>query len=218
MAKTLLNAVNQILQKVGSTVDDVSSLTDTGRKRDINLAVQVWNEATDLVYAAAKAPVPKEQAESTITLVASQRDYTLASDLVQLRWPLIDKTNAQYIHKHGGDYNDILVEDPEQDDDGLAISAVISPVDSKLYLSKLPTATEAGRVYTYQYDKDLELTAAADEVPFSNAVFRAMVNVSAQLWKAEKNNVFNEVFFKTSIGHAARLLTQAQPREDYSPR
>lgn len=217
MAKTLLNAVNAILKKVGSTVDDVSSLTDSGRKRDINLAVQVWNEATDLVYAATNKPLPNEQAESTITLVAGQRGYATASDMVQIRWPLIDKTNSQYITQHPGGYNQILLDDPEQDDDGLAITAAISPVDGKIYLSREPSASDAGKVYTYQYDKDLELTSASDEVHYSNAVFRAMVVVAAQMWKAEKNNVFNQPFFDKALGHAARLLTQNQPKGDYQP-
>src|SRR5690606_12032341 len=101
-----------------------------------------------------------EQAEGTITLVDGQQDYALEGDLVLLRWPLIDKTNTQFISEFPGGYNAILLFDPEQDNTGLPHWGAISPVDAKLYLDRKPTSVEAGRVYTYQYDKDTGMAAA----------------------------------------------------------
>lgn len=218
MAKTLLNAVNEVLKKVQSISTDLTLLTDSAKQRDINLAVQTWNEATDLLFTSAEIPIPQEQAESTITLVASQRDYALASDLVQMRWPLIDKTNSQFIYEHPGGYNEILLEDPEQDDDGLAITAAIRATDGKLYLSRSPTSDDAGKVYTYQYDKDIGVSSASDTVPFGDMTFRAMVVAAAQLWNAQRNNIFNKVLFDSAMAQAARTAKMDHARTSWSPR
>lgn len=221
MAKTLLNAVNAVLKRVGEVHGDsaaLTMLTSPSRQRSIDIAIQVINEGIDEVYTVGERPLPLEQAESTITLVASDRDYSLASDLVQLRWPLIDKTNTQFIYEYPGGYNRILQLDPEQDDTGLPYYAAISPVDGTLYLDRSPTSVEAGRVYTYQYDKELELSSASDTVPFGNAVFRAMTPAWAELWRREMQQEFDTDLFRLHSGRAARLLTKEQARTHYNPR
>jgi hypothetical protein len=221
MAKTLLNAVNEILKRVGNIAGDdglLTTLSSSGRQRSIDIAIQVINEGIDELYTACQLPMPLSQAESTITLVASTRSYALATDLVQMRWPLIDKTNAQYIYSYPGGLNAILVNDPEQDDTGLPHYAAISPVDGTLYLDRLPTATEADKVYTYQYDKDLELSAATDTVPFGNLVFRAMVPAWVQLWRRDQQREFDQGIFRMSVGRAAAALSQTLPSDNYNPR
>lgn len=219
--KTLLNSINEIFKRTGIIAGDaaaLTSLTDSARQRSVDLAIQVINEGIEELYSATSVPMPKEQAESTITLVTSTRSYTLATDLVQMRWPLIDKTNNQYIHEYPGGYNAILEADPEQDDTGLPRFAAIDPTDGALYLDVAPTANENGRIYTYQYDKDLALSAATDTVPFSDAVFRAMVPAWVQIWTRAMRNEFDEGLFNVSLGRAGRLLTQNQPRQNYNPR
>lgn len=221
MAKTLLQSVNEILKRVGMIQGDdgeLTSLTSTARQRSIDIAVQVINEGLDELYSIVSVPHPKEQAENTVTLVASTRSYSLASDLVALRWPMIDKTNTQYLYEYAGGYNQILFDDPGQDDTGLPRFATISPVNGNLHLDRAPTSIEDGRIYTYQYDKDLELTVAGDTVPFDNPVFRGMVPVWAQLWKRDQYREFDTDLFRLGIGRAARLLTQQQARTNYSPR
>lgn len=219
--QTLLDAVNEILTRTGIIHGDsglLTSLTSTARQRSIDIAIQVVNEGIDELYSACGVPMPDEQAESTITLVAGTRSYALASDLVQMRFPLIDKTNTQYIFEYPGGYNAILVQDPEQDDEGLPQYAAVSPVNSELYLDRAPAAEDAGKIYTYQYDKDVELTTVGNTVPFSDAVFRAMVPVWVQLWRRDQQNEFDGDLFRLNIGRAARLLPKQQPRDNYSPR
>jgi len=219
--KSLLNCVNEILTRTGiiaGDAGDLTSLTDSPRQRAVDIAVQVVNEGIDELYSSAGESHPQEQAESTITLVTSDRDYTLATDLVQLRFPLIDKTNNQFILEYPGGYNQLLIDDPEQDDDGQPHFATISPVDGTLYLDRIPRSEENGKIYTYQYDKDLELTLSTDTVPFGNAVFRAMIPAWVQLWKREMRNEFDGDLFSVNLGRAARLLNQVIPKTDYSPR
>lgn len=221
MAKTLLNGVNEIFKRTAIIAGDagaLTSLTDTARQPSIDQAVQVINEAIDEIYSVSNVALPNQQKESTLTLATSTRAYTLATDLVKLRWPFIDKTNNQRLHEYPGGYNDILLGDPEQDDTGLPMYAAIRPTDGKLYLDRAPTSVENGRVYTYQYDKDTVLSLAADTMPFSDAVFRAMVPAWVQLFKRERRNEFDRDFYLLSIGRASRLLTQKNPRASWSPR
>lgn len=219
--KTLLNGINEVLKRVsviGGDANALTSLTDPARQPSIDIAVQVINEGIDSLYAASPVPHPNEQKEGTITLVAGTRFYALASDLVQLRWPFIDKTNTQWLYEYPGGYNAMLQGDPEQDDTGLPVYGAIRATDGKLHLDRTPTSVEAGRVYTYQYDRDTVLTAAGDAMPFSDAVFRSMVPIWVQLWKRERQNQFDGELFRISIGQAVGFLTQRQPRTHYSPR
>jgi hypothetical protein len=210
----VLKRVNEIAGDAGA----LSSLTDSARQHIVDIAVQVINEGTIDLYAAAQRPMPNEQGESTITLTAGDRDYALASDLVQLRWPFIDQTHNQRLVEYGGGYNAMINNDPERDDTGLPHYAAIRPTDGQLYLDRAPTSAEAGRVYTYQYDKSLIMDAAADTVPFTDEVFTMMVPVWAQLWKREKRNEFDDQLYQKNLGVASVLLTRMQLRSSYCPR
>lgn len=221
MAQTLLNSVNEVLKRVHVIQGDsgaLTTLTDSARQGYIDVAVQVINEGMEELYSTVGRPLPKELASSTITLATGDRDYALAADLVSMHWPLIDRTNNQFIHEYPGGYLGLLELDPEQDDTGLPRFGVISPEDGELYLDTAPTSSENGRTYTYQYDKDISMSVAADTVPFGDAVFRAMVPVWSQLWQREERSKFDAELFRANLGRAGRLLTQKPLRSSWSPR
>lgn len=218
MPKTLLNAVNETLKRVKIIAGDsgeLTSLTDSSRQTFIDTAVQVINEGIDELYTACDLPMPEGQGEATVTLAASTRAYALRDDMVRLRFPLIDRTNRQFITEFAGGYNAMLEADFEQDDTGLPIMAAIRPTDGRLHMDRTPTATEAGRIYTYQYDKDAVIELASDCLPFNNTVFRAMVPVWSGLWSREQRRDFDAGVFDVSIGRAARLMTQRPPRNSW---
>lgn len=217
MAKSLLNCVNQVLLRTGMIAGDaatLTTLTDSARQRSVDVAVQVINEGIDELYTTGDVPLPQEQAESSFTLISGTRAYSLASDFIDLRWPMIDKTNAQFLYE--GDYNQMIVQDPEQDDTGLPHYAAIRPTDGLLFLDRSPTTAEAGRVYTYQYDKDLVLTDAADTVPFNDITFRAMVPVWTQLWQRDMRQDFDEALYRLNVGRASRTLGGLLSQDNYS--
>ncbi len=218
---TLLDGVNEVLKRVSVVQSDtstLSSLTQSGIQPYIDLAVQVWNEAVEELYTSIDKPMPKELTSSTITLVADDRDYSLASDLVQLHWPLQDQTNGQFIYEFPGGYLELLESQPVPADyTGIPQFGVIRPTDGEIYLDNIPTSSEAGNVYTYQYDKDVSLSSATDVFPFTDTVYRAMIPAVAQLWRSERDNSFNERVFDMSMGRAARTLSRQQPRESWGP-
>lgn len=219
--KTLLEATNAILKRVKLIAGDsgeLATLTDSARQTAIDAAVQAVNEGIDELYTSTGIALPDQQAEATITLATGTRTATLATGLVRIRWPFIDKTNTQRLFEYPGGYNAMLQGDPEQNDTGLPMYAAIRPTDGLLYLDRSPTSVENGRVYTYQYDKDTELDEAADQVPFNDIVFRAMVPVWAELWKREARGEFDEGSYRLSVGRAARLLTKTPARTHYNPR
>jgi hypothetical protein len=221
VAKALLDCVNEVFKRVNNIQGDAAALTsliDSARQHPIDVTIQVINEGIDELYSQSHVDLPNDQAESTITLVNGQRSYPLATNLTELKFPLRDKANTLFIWQFPGGYNALLDLDPEQDDTGLPFWAAISPVDSKLFMNCTPTTIEAGRVYTYQFLKDLALSIATDTVPFNNMVFRAMVPAWVQLYKREMKNEFDEALYKANIGRAARQLTELEPRSSYSPR
>lgn len=219
--KTLLDAVNDLLRRASIIAGDsgvLTSLTDSARQVDIDQAKQVINEGIDELYSQPGQSRPNQQSSSTITLATSTRAYALATGLVRLHWPLIDRTNSQFIFEYGPGYDALLFRDPEQDDTGLPGLGVIRPTDGYLFLDRAPTSADNGKVYTYQYDKDLALSLSTDNVPFIDEVYRAMIPAWYQLWKRERRNEFDAELFKGSLGRAARLLPLTKPRTHYSPR
>ena len=219
MAKTLLNGVNEVFKRVGiisGSQGELTSLTDSARQRYIDVAVQAWNEAVEELYTTMDQPMPQELAEDTLTLVEDDRDYALASDLVQLHFPLLDETNNHYIFEFHGKYLDLVNSQPNPDGyTGLPHFAVIRPTDGQLYMDRIPRADDAGRVYKYRYDKDVSLSAAADTFPFTDVTFRAMVPAVSQIWMRDERNNFDSGMFSASIGRAARVISLQQPRESW---
>lgn len=203
---------------IAGDAGELTTLTDSARQTAIDQAVQVVNEGNDELYSTSEVPLPSGQGQSTITLATGTSAYALASDLVQMRFPLIDKTNAQRIEEYPGGYNAMLEDDMEQDDTGLPHRAAIKPTDGQLHLECAPTSTENGRIYTYQYDKDIAMSAAANTVPYSDAVWRAMVPAWVQLFKRENRGEFDQPLYQQNLGRASRLLTQKQMRTSWNPR
>jgi len=221
MAKTLLDGVNEVLRRLNKISGDagaLTSLTDSPRQVWIDTAVQAWNEAIEELYSVSGAGLPNEVAEATITLATGDRDYALASDLLALRWPLQDRTNGQYIRAYPGGYAALIADQPIADNvTGLAQAAAIRPTDGQLYLDAIPNAAENGLVYTYLYDKDVSMASASDAMPFNDGVFRALVPAVAELMAINHKREFSAELFRASMGRAARLLTQQQPRTHYGP-
>lgn len=218
---TLLNGVNAVLKKrklVEGDATALTSLTDSSRQLYIDSAIALWNEAIDELYTTMNTPLPKEQATTTITLVNGTRDYTLPSDLVQIRWPLIDETNGQVIEEYPGGYDQMRRDQLIPSNfTGLPIYGAISPVDEKLYFDRIPQSTEAGLVYTLAYDKDLALATESDTFPFSDAVYRALVPVVAEFMRRDFDSASDPATIRLGIGRASRLITMSQGRDSWTP-
>jgi len=220
MAKTLLNGVNEVLKRANMLKEGglLTTLTEDGIQPSIDLAVQVWNEQMEELYSSSHKAQPQEVTEGTITLLTGDRDYTLPADMNQIRWPLHDETNGNYIVQWPGGYEELRNSQHQPaNHTGMPSFGAISPIDKLLYLDRIPTAAENGNVYVLFYDKDLELSLAADTMPFDDDVFRAMVPAVYQIWRREKRQDFDPKIFNDSFGRAARRLTKNQMRSSWLP-
>lgn len=218
MSTTLLQGVNKVLRRVQVITSDITSLTSSGKQPWIDACVGAWNEAMIDLYATAEMPYPSQSSSSTITLVTSTRSYSLASDLIKLHWPLHDQTNGQYISEYEGGFLQLQQEEYFTSEyTGLPYRGAIDPTDGTIYLDYIPTSTENGRVYTYYYDKNLEMSATTDVFPFNNHVYIMLARAVAELWRLEVKYQFNDGVYKKAMSNAAKALRQQPQRESWLP-
>ncbi len=212
MAKTLLNGVNAVLGGVESLDSDseLTTLEDTARQTWIDNAVRALNLVLDDLYDLSPDPAPNVLGAGDLTLVENDQDYTLNSELIVLRpeYELIDRTNSHTIvlDKDGDGYRKILHGDIEQDDTGTPSFAAISPIDGQLVLDRKPDAQTAGRVYRYYYEKELGLSAAADQFPFNDTVYRAVVEAATELYQRRNHRDWDLSVYNKWLAVAASRL------------
>lgn len=218
MAKTLLNAVNDVakrLRLIGGDAGAFSSLTDSARQTEIDVIVQVWNQTIRQMYSLARQPLPIEEGTDTITLQTGVREYDLPADLLQIRYPLTDSTNNNRIWEYPGGFDRMDKDQIDPDSyTGLPRRACISPQTGKLRFDYAPTAADNGKAYTLRYDKEFTFSAAADTFPFPDAVEDALVPVVADIYRAEKNHE-SPVISPSMMGQAVRVLTRRQVRTQW---
>ena len=218
--KTLLNSVNDVLQSVRlvTSASPLTSLTDSPRQTFVDTAVQTINGTLLDLYAASAEGLPTEVASNTITLATGTRSYALQSDLVQMRWPLRDTTNGVYIYEYEEGYLALVNSQPQPSQyTGVPTFGAISPVNGQLYLDRIPTSSENGNVYTYEYDKALVVSSASDTLPFSDSAWRPFMDAVKELWKRDNNLQFDAALYQQRIGNAAALVSQKVFATSYRP-
>lgn len=221
MAKTLLNAVNDVLKRVNIIKGEsgiLTSLADSPRQTYIDVAVMIVNETVDDLYSVTNTGRQGEVDETSITLT-SDREYDLPADLVELRFPLHDETNGLYIYEYPGGWERMRAQDSNPNNQtGTPSYAAINELTNKLRLDRAPSGDNIGRIYKMLYDKDTALVNAADLFPFVDAVYRALIPAFVQRWKAEQQNSFSQELYDKAMGTAQRLLSRTQRKDMYMTR
>lgn len=217
MAETLLTAVNRVLKRVKviqGEDGELATLTDSARQVYIDLAVSLINEVIQELYSSSFRPMPTEAKNGTITLVTSTREYTVPTDLLEIRWPLINQTTGDKIYPYPGGYEAMRsIQTIPADYTGRPFYATINPTNNKLRMDLEPTASEGnGDAFDLLYDRSLLISLAADTFPFIDDVLIALIPALEQLWKRTQRNTFDKDLFQSSLGRAARFLNAQQPR------
>lgn len=223
--KTLLNGVNDVLMRMGSIKSNsgaLDSLVDSQRQVQIDLAVQIWNEVIIDLYDSCDDSMPNEMAEGTITLAASDRDYTLPTNLTSIRWPLKNVTNGDFIYEYSGGYEQLFKDQSiPASYTGKPQAGVIRPSDGQLYLDRIPTAAENGVVYTYLYDKSLIVSLATDIFAFNDDVYFTLLQAVVEKIKMERSEQSDARYsvsqrkYEKSVGKAAAKIRLQQPRKSW---
>lgn len=220
MAKTLLDGVNDVLTRarVIDSNNQLSTLNSNSHQTAVDIVVQVWNEVIDELFNSTDIPRPNMLKEATLTLVQDDRDYALASDVIQLRFPLLDETNGRYISEFPGGYLELVNSQPEPSNfTGLPIAAAIRPTDNELYLDRIPTSNEAGLVYKYRYIKDAVMASPGDPIAVPDMVYRALVPAVHELYKLEFGKDVRGGVLRKSMGRARKMLRQKPQRTFWTP-
>lgn len=214
MATTLLNGVNDVLKKLSVISGDaqaLTTLTDPAKQVTVDAVVMKINEAIDELYERSRVSRPKGAATSTVTLADATREYDLPADLVQVRFPLVDQTNGNWLEEYPGGYDQMWRDQLQPDNyTGQPTFAAINPVNGKLRMDTTPSAFEAGRAYELLYDKDTSLSLATDEMPFSDAVWRALRDTVAQLARRQLQNDYDDAVANRGFARASKLLRQTE--------
>lgn len=221
-SRTLLDGVNDLLKRakiVQGESRKFNSLTDKARQTAIDVAVMAWNEVQDELYAVSNDAFQFEPKEAVITLVDGQREYDLPSDLVEIRWPLINEDQGRRIDKYVGGFIQMRQDQLQPDNyNGMPSRAVINEINFKLRMDYTPTAEEDATEFKLLYDRDMELRLETDVFPFTDAVYRALLPAAHQLWRRNMQNNFDQALFRGSIARAAALLNPEQKVDTWAPR
>lgn len=224
MAKSFLTAVNDLLKDAGfiqGSAGSLTTFTDAQRQTAVDQALSAWNTVVRRLLSAGS--FPKEVATSTITLVASTYSYALASDFEKMAGdpPIpVDITNKNYLFEYPGGWFRLRIDRPDRTIyTGLPYAWVINPTDGKLETDNTPTSNEAGRVYTYAYEKSVNLTTTTDTFPFVDAVVDSLRPAAVEEWRRMmpgRAEQFDRVRFEESLALAASYLRQMPRRKTYA--
>jgi len=238
---TFLQAVNASLKRVRVIQGDAGELAtstvtstatgliatgafeDSGRQVQIDLMIQMWQEATHEIYS--MGLYAAEAASATIVLSEGVREYDLPSDFERISGRTSDErvlrgvTTGLIVTEYPGGYGRMLRDQPRATDwRGDPCSYALSPVTlGRLRFDRDPEAAQDGNTYNLLYEKRLSLTStmATDLLPFNDTVADALVPVTAEGWERVMKNEFDNTLFRRSISRAVEHLTQTQSHGRY---
>lgn len=201
----------------------LTSLTDTARQVEIDIAKKVINTCISEVYSLANTPIPVEMAVSNITLVAGQREYDLPSNLVQIRYPIIFEEDRHAVLEYRGGFDEMRKEQLNPSDyTGQPQHACINPTNGKLRFDYTPTSEEAGDLYKLYYDKEMLLDAAEDEISFSDTASNHLVEVATIDWKFKRRPTVESTLIVQNKQHrnkhmalAVKYISQTQTKSSW---
>ena len=231
MALVFLDAVNETLKRVGSIQGDAGELvtgtgtddefTDSSRQRDIDLAIQIWQESLHELLSLGL--FANEASTATITLVAGQREYTMATDKVFERFAgktertqvLRGATTGLIVRPYPGGYDQMLVDQPVATDFiGDPNHYAISPVNGDIRLDREPTTDNAGDTYNALIEtvQALTSTMATETFLWTDTVTTALIPVVAETWLRTMKKEFDAAQFTRSLTRAASIASKKQRR------
>ncbi len=223
MAYTLLQATNKVLKRVGliqGSSGELTTLTDSARQTDVDIAVSSWNDVIDELYKAGK--LPGEMDTGTFTLSTSGtdsgREYAVDADFVAMAGNPIDPTNSRTLYPYPGGYFKMreMLQNPS-DFEGKPSYWVISPVSGNIRIDTTPQTADDGDIYTYVFEKIRNLSLAADTFPFNDGAVNALVDAVSQTWRMHRKgrSEFVPELYQASMTRAMRMVRGEQPRETY---
>jgi len=200
--KTLLDGVNDALtmgRLIQGQDQRFTSLTSSQYQNEIDNMVIAINQVIGHIYDT-ESLQPDKEAEGTVTLVTSTREYTFPADYESMvSDTLLNVSDGYQIFRYPGTYEHLLQSQLTPSSyTGRPFYWTINPTNGNLYLDTLPTVEDNGIVYRYLYEKSISLEAFDDTFPFSDEVYKILVPSFKEYWQSDAKDKFNETFFISS--------------------
>jgi len=241
MAIRYFEAVNDCMKRVGLIVGDVGEIgTGTGAtaseifyadseiQHGVDMMIQMWQEVTNEVFSLSLAP--RLVSTATIDLVTAQREYALPGDFERVAgWDRNEQvlraaTSISVLPEYPGGYLQMLADQPNATDyTGEPNFYAISPSNAAttmLRVDREPTSNENGWYYFLPYERTISLTAtqAADTMPYSDTVTRALVPVVSEVFERHRKKEFDQNVFRSSLVRALTMVQTHPPKRRYGVR
>lgn len=243
MAVTFLQAVNASLKRVRAIQGDAGELatstvtstatglvatdafTDSSRQNQIDIMLQLWQEAEHEVYGLGL--FASGIATATIALASDTASYSLPSDFERMAGENSDErvwrgvTNGLIVREYPGGYARLRADRPVATDYiGDPQWWALDPVSGNIVFDTYANGDNAGNSYHALYHKRLFLTStmATSTFPFSDTVANALVPVVAEGWQRVFKKEFDGGLFRSSLVRAVKTVTRTTDRSRYGIR
>lgn len=204
---TLLDVVNRCLrrQRLTDSNDEVlTDFTDDRLRVDVDMIIDAVNDTLYYFFDISDFS-PYETTDDTITLVAGTREYATATGFFLLASKhMKNHTDGHTITEYPGGYQGMFEEQHIPNDYvGQPNFWVINPNNGMIRLDTAPEAAQAGDVYTYVYQKQLNMAAHTDTFPFGDEVVRALIPAFVQMYRRENNpEEYDDGMFQSALAMA----------------
>lgn len=224
MAYTLLNGTNKVLARVGviqGVAGNLTTLTDSGRQIDIDVAVMMWSEVLQ-DFAQQTDAVPGLMDSGTITLANGAKEYapptgTVSGKTIELvKWITLPVRRLP-LYEYPGGFTKMTFDQPDPTIfQGLPVNWVISAITGWIRFDFTPTANEAGVTGTVFGVPRVALTLAGDLFPVSDTVVDQLVPAVAMKWSKErKKGDFDREEYYQALSDAMRWAQKATPQSKW---
>ena len=227
---TFLDGLNRLL-RINNVIkgddDNVVAFTDTDHASDIELGqIAIQDELADLV---SDHFIGYEENSASFTSVASTTTYSLATDFVRMVGQnpfLYDSTNNVQIFEYPGGKDALRHNVPDYaSQTGDPHWWYLEPdTTKKVSFYPTPDASNAGKVYSYDYEKDVSVSAATETLPFINTItYQAFISMAARRFKfmlIEKplGELNQDPTYSGAKSRLVALMRHRDPRKKYGRR
>lgn len=232
---TFLECVNRILRKtaiIRGDTDEITTFSDTQHNASLNLAIVAVQD--EIARLTAERLIPYErQTSGTVTLAASTRTYSLASDFTRFYGTphFYDSDGNRQIYEYPGGLEALQTEYyTYATDSGDPNWFYMEPTSTKkVGFFQVPSSGEAGKILTYEYEGSVLVDSVSDTIPFHNTEEAYMfTEMAARRFKYSWEDIKNELdiqavlekdtTYKSSKAMLMALIKGYRPRRTYGTR
>lgn len=228
---TFLEAVNEIFRRNGiirGDTDTITTFSDTAHNASTQIAIlSVQDELADLI---SDRLIDNEQTSSSITLVSGTRTYALAADFVRFSniGFFFNSSQGRQVYEYPGgkDALEIQIYNYQTQTGSFNWWYWEPGTSNKVGVFQVPGAAEDTQVWTYEYEKSVQVSTVSDTLPFhTDDQSRAFLGMASRRFKFMFEDVKNasdiqailnnDVSYRTAKTRLMNLVRPTYPNKAY---